>query len=204
MFIPSPLRSNSRPPRKKVHDKIPRTSFCVTSLKSKRMLHEPRSTFSPIPQSLSLKEPAPRPSPPAHPFLASPQFQTTNRRPQGDAPQKERPLHRALPQANSAPIRRDPAYTPRPYVPSTILAKVAENRGNLIERTNNMGGPRRLFQSQLRNSSPDHLTLLQTKIASRKRLCDRLWLTARNSLTDPSGGCVGTDLWTNPFLSVAL
>ena len=119
MFIPSPLRSNSRPPRKKVHDKIPRTSFCVTSLKSKRMLHEPRSTFSPIPQSLSLKEPAPRPSPPAHPFLASPQFQTTHRRPPDDAPQKERPLHRALPQANSAPIRRDPAYTPRPYVPST-------------------------------------------------------------------------------------
>jgi hypothetical protein len=91
MFIPSPLRSNSRPPRKKVHDKIPRTSFCVTSLKSKRMLHEPRSTFSPIPQSLSLKEPAPRPSPPAHPFLASPQFQTTNRRPPDDALRRERP-----------------------------------------------------------------------------------------------------------------
>jgi hypothetical protein len=56
---------------------------------------------------------------------------------------------------------------------------------------------------ELRHSSPTTRTLLQTKIAISKRLCDRLWLTARKSLTNASGGD-GTDLKTNPFLSVAL
>ena len=124
MFIPSPLRSNSRPPRKKVHDKIPRTSFCVTSLKSKRMLHEPRSTFSPIPQSLSLKEPAPRPSPPAHPFLASPQFQTTNRRPPDDALRRERPTG---PPLKTIPLQSEGTRLIRP--PICAVNHLGESRG---------------------------------------------------------------------------
>ena len=77
--------------------RIPRTSFCVTSLIKK---DAPRTAKKPNakPQSLSLEDPTPRPSPPAHPFL-SPlhRCQTTKRRPTGDTGCQGKTHQRALP-----------------------------------------------------------------------------------------------------------
>lgn len=92
--------------------RIPRTSFCVTSLIKK---DAPRTAKKPNAksQSLSLEDPTPRPSPPAHPFL-SPlhRCQTTKRRPTGDTGCQGRPTKEPSLPANSTPNRRDPAYTP--------------------------------------------------------------------------------------------
>jgi hypothetical protein len=106
--------------------RIPRTSFCVTSLIKK---DAPRTAKKPNAksQSLSLEDPTPRPSPPAHPFL-SPlhRCQTTKRRPTGDTGCQGKTHQRALPPSQFHSEPKGPGLYAGPHPSSTTLSRTAQ------------------------------------------------------------------------------
>jgi hypothetical protein len=106
--------------------RIPRTSFCVTSLIKK---DAPRTARKPNakPQSLSLEDPTPRPSPPAHPFL-SPlhRCQTTKRRPTGDTGCQGKTHQRALPPSQFHSEPKGPGLYAGLHPSSTTLSRTAQ------------------------------------------------------------------------------